>query len=148
MKNRSIYRRNIKSFVSVDGVNSVWPVSLLIIASFLFSCAPTGSSIKAYPACIKADFKVMEDAIMLFERDTGRYPASWEELLEGKDIQGWQGPYLKKLPLDPWERPYLLNITGDSEKPLEIKTLGADNKPGGESEAKDYSSLEFQKGRD
>jgi general secretion pathway protein G len=57
------------------------------------------------------DISMIETALDSFEDDTGRLPT----LAEGLDalmrapvgIDHWRGPYLKRLPGDPWGSPYL-----------------------------------------
>lgn len=52
---------------------------------------------------------------------------------------GWKGPYLKHLPVDPWHRPYLYSRPLASAVP-EVLSLGANQKPGGELFDADISS--------
>jgi len=68
---------------------------------------------KAKHSIAKAKMKVVEQALIEFQVDCGRYPSDTEGLealitmpdeLEGK----WDGPYLKpKQLLDPWDRPFI-----------------------------------------
>ena len=50
------------------------------------------------------------------------------------------GGYIKKLPADPWGRPYQLQVPGRDGSPYEILSLGADGAPGGEGNDADISS--------
>ena len=102
----------------------------------------TNAPDRVFPTVVKHDFKRIADGIKMFRLDTHRYPENIEELIFGDDVEGWQGPYLDEPPLDPWKRPYIYEYTGDSPKPYELKTLGADGKAGGENLDKDYSSLD------
>jgi general secretion pathway protein G len=104
-----------------------------------------GSLGKAYDARVKADFRMIEDAIERFRLDTGVYPENLEELMVGEGIDGWGGPYLRKPPLDPWDVPYIYEFSGEGSFPYEIKTLGSDGTEGGEEEKKDYSTLDVFK---
>ena len=82
------------------------------------------------------------DALAL---DTGRYPSAQEglrALLEapsGMDM--WDGPYLKKLPKDPWNHDYLYRGP-QAGHDYEIMSYGADGSPGGEGDNADISNLD------
>jgi len=82
------------------------------------------------------------DALAL---DTGRYPSAQEglrALLEapsGMDM--WDGPYLKKLPKDPWNHDYLYRGPQGGHD-YEIMSYGADGSPGGEGDNADISNLD------
>jgi general secretion pathway protein G len=104
-----------------------------------------GSTQKAYEVRVKADFRLIEDCIERFKLDTSIYPENLEELMLGEGIDGWGGPYLKRPPLDPWDVPYIYELSGEGSFPYEIKTLGSDGTEGGEEEKKDYSNLDVFK---
>jgi len=65
-----------------------------------------GRSEQARVAAAKADIANIGLALDMFEMDTGHYPSTLEELISGSSVEGWKGPYLKKLPKDPWGRAY------------------------------------------
>ncbi len=50
------------------------------------------------------------------------------------------GGYIKRLPDDPWGRPYQMQVPGADGGPYEILSLGADGAPGGEGNDADISS--------
>jgi general secretion pathway protein G len=64
----------------------------------------------------------------------GYYPEKMEELVTGNDPM-WHGPYIKEIPMDPWRVSY--SYTRPSLTQFELKSFGADGKPGGEKEAAD-----------
>ena len=79
--------------------------------------------------------------IDLFKLDVGRYPTDAEGLRalveRPSTAPGWTGPYLKKgLPADPWGAAYLYKNPGRNGGP-DVFSLGADGKPGGESDNAD-----------
>jgi type II secretion system protein G len=96
-------------------------------------------------ARIRADFKAIQDAIGIFKMDTATYPVKLEDLVKNPGIARWRGPYLRREPLDAWERPYVYEVLGRGPFPYELKTYGADGKEGGEGENKDLSNLDFLK---
>ncbi len=92
--------------------------------------------------------RAIASALETMRLDLGRYPSADEglELLvqapqSGSDATGlWQGPYLNgKLPLDPWNRPYVYEPTPDESQPPRIVSLGADGKVGGTGLAGDVA---------
>jgi general secretion pathway protein G len=84
-------------------------------------------------------------ALDLFRLDMRRYPSQQEGLQALVDMppgdNGWNGPYLqqKKVPLDPWNRPYVYRIPGEHSE-YDLYTLGADNAPGGTGEDQDVTN--------
>jgi len=89
-----------------------------------------------------ANFSTALDAMAL---DTGRYPTGQEGLRalldapSGMDM--WDGPYLKKLPRDPWNHDYVYRGPQGAAD-YEILCYGADGSPGGDGDNADISSLD------
>ena len=81
----------------------------------------------------------------LFRLDVGRYPSQDEGLLalvaRPSGLASWRGPYLtaSKVPLDPWERPYIYEMPGKRGGPYDLLSLGADGVRGGEGENADVT---------
>ena len=89
-----------------------------------------------------ADLASIGLALDLYELDTGRYPASLEELTKREppselDKEGpWNGPYLKKgLPSDPWGRPYSYSRESQHSQDYDLWSLGSDGQPGNDDVA-------------
>ena len=84
-------------------------------------------------------------ALDLYRLDMRRYPNQQEGLQALVEMPpgaaAWNGPYLqqKKLPLDPWNRPYVYRIPGEHGE-YDLYTLGADNAPGGTGENQDVTN--------
>jgi len=83
----------------------------------------------------------------LYRLETGRYPTGEEglEALVSKpgNAANWNGPYLKKgnVPKDPWGFEYQYRFPGEHGG-VDVWTLGADNREGGEGENADVRSWE------
>jgi general secretion pathway protein G len=83
----------------------------------------------------------------MYRLETGRYPTNDEglEALVKKpgNAANWNGPYLKKgdVPKDPWGFEYQYRFPGQHGG-VDIWTLGADNREGGEGENADVASWE------
>jgi general secretion pathway protein G len=73
-----------------------------------------------------------------YQSDVGRYPESLDQLLTApSDADGWLGPYAKAGDFkDPWHRAIEYTASG-GDTPFQLKSLGADGKPGGEGVDKD-----------
>ena len=75
----------------------------------------TGRSDEARQSVAKTDIESnLALAIDLYEVDNGGYPDSLDDLLRAPSGGGtsWKGPYLKKIPNDPWGRPYVYKHPG------------------------------------
>jgi general secretion pathway protein G len=100
------------------GVPRVTTVVLLSVATALFGFmlglavllpkfVTKGTSAKI-TAC-KADIATFDGQLESFLSDCGRYPTAEEglqALVSDSLIEGWKGPYLRSVPLDPWGTPY------------------------------------------
>lgn len=88
-----------------------------------------GASEKAKLATARQQLKSLAAAINEFEQDTGELPENLQDLITapaGELGEKWEGPYLKlkKLPKDPWERPYQYQKTPDAENEYELFSNG------------------------
>jgi general secretion pathway protein G len=87
----------------------------------------------------------LSGALDLFKLDVSRYPTQQEGLQalveQPPGLTSWSGPYLKqkKVPLDPWNRPFTYRIPGEHGE-YDLYTLGADNAPGGTGENQDVGN--------
>ena len=97
---------------------------------------------KAMVQKAKADIATLSQAVEIYRLDNAVYPAA------GQGLQALVAPsagggsskgYIKKLPDDPWGRPYQYNVPGRSSA-YDIYSLGADGAPGGENENADIYS--------
>ena len=84
----------------------------------------------------KAQIVGFEKALQQYRLDVGRYPTTEEGLqalmIKPANVSKWGGPYLeKKLPNDPWERPYIYVSPGEHGD-VDISSMGRDGRPGGD----------------
>ena len=92
---------------------------------------------------VKPRMALVEDALNRFAMDCKRYPDSSEglDVLADNvgDIEGWNGPYLKKSQLvDPWDHPFIYIAEGQvNPGSFDLMSLGADGEQGGEGENAD-----------
>lgn len=91
-----------------------------------------------------ADIATLEQAMEMYRLDNLGYPSASDGLnaLVGAPAGLAQsgryrpGGYIKRLPADPWGRPYQFTVPGRAG-PFDIYSLGADGAPGGEGENAD-----------
>lgn len=71
-------------------------------------------------------------ALNLFEVDSGAFPKSLQDLVqEPADAKNWHGPYLKKLPVDPWGNDYVYYYPGKhNQSSFDVLSVGRDGKEG------------------
>lgn len=89
-----------------------------------------------------ANFSTALDA---FEIDNGYFPRGSEgmnELVEApRDAQNWKGPYLPKIPMDPWGIPYMYEYPGrNSANSYDLSSAGPDKQPGNEDDITSWST--------
>jgi general secretion pathway protein G len=85
----------------------------------------------------KQDIRGIESALKLYYMDNSRYPTT-DQGLEAlttqpndPSLRNWRGPYLDKLPRDPWNNTYRYLYPGRNGE-FDVFTYGADGQPGGE----------------
>lgn len=121
----------------------------LLSALVLPNLLGKAESAKRKLVCIQ--MKQIEEALKSFKFDNGLYPSTEEglqALLKNPDPEKYPNyapsGYLegKSLPKDPWKHPYIYINNGDS---INIISLGADGKEGGDGDAKDITLQECQR---
>lgn len=98
---------------------------------------------KSERSVARAQIEAFSRALSAFRLDVGRFPSDDEGLdallVRPADATQWNGPYLeKKVPNDPWGRPYRYRA-GDSDE-IELISYGKDGQPGGGGDAADISN--------
>ena len=94
----------------------------------------------------KVQIRNFQSALALFKTDTGRFPTTsqgLEALINNPGLKGWkQGGYIEgnKVPLDPWNNPYLYLCPGVRGEDYEIESYGKDGEDGGTGDDADIES--------
>ena len=116
----------------------------LLAAIVTFNVLPLGDRGKITKA--RADISTIESALDLYKLQNDNYPATTDGLqalvsppADADAAKYQRGGYIKKLPNDPWGRPYLYAAPGEHGD-VDIWTLGADKKTGGEGPNADIGS--------
>jgi general secretion pathway protein G len=110
---------------------------LVILAVLAAIVVPkfTSRSEQARVTAAKTDIANLETSLEAFEVDNGRYPTS-EEALDARinapsGLTNWHGPYVKKVPNDPWSHPYVYKYPGTIHaNSFDIVSLGPDGREG------------------
>ena len=93
----------------------------------------------------KTQIASFSTALNVFEMDNGYYPRGSEglnQLIEApRDAQNWKGPYLDKIPLDPWGSPYFYEYPGrNSPNSYDLSSPGPDGQSGNEDDITSWSA--------
>lgn len=125
-------------------------MAVLIIGILLAVIVPNfwGSDDKARTAAAKAGLRSVASALDMYRIDNGQYPSTEQGLqaLVSKpsgfpEARHWgPEPYLRKLPMDPWDNEFVYVKKGRS---FELISLGADGADGGDEMGADirYSDI-------
>lgn len=122
-------------------------VVMVIMALLMGIVVPNliGRSEKAKVQTTAMQLERLGTVLDTFRLDTGRYPTTQEGLSalvqQPMGMDRWSGPYLTKgIPKDSWDRPFVYRSPGESGRPYDIYSLGADGAPGGQGENRDITS--------
>ena len=113
-----------------------WLVLAAICAAFLFLATPkTGSRTVVRDSATQFDLAAFKTAINQFEIDTGQYPAGSNGLLQllhqPTGETNWHGPYLDKMPKDPWNHDYVYQCPGKhNPDSFDLFSVGPDGRAG------------------
>jgi len=74
----------------------------------------------------------IKSALDAFEVDNGFYPKSLQDLVQQPgNAKNWRGPYLDKIPMDPWGNNYVYYYPGKhNQSSYDLLSVGPDAKEG------------------
>jgi len=105
-----------------------------------------GRSEQARRAAAMADIESnISIALDLYELDNGAYPSDLGALMKEPSPvpANWNGPYLKRIPRDPWGQEYMYKFPGDHNKgSYDLFSHGRDGVAGGEDDVANWEELE------
>jgi len=147
-----IYKKGKDGKRNLYWVSNPGPLLIMLLLGLLVALVTPrmfGKVGKAKQMAAYAQIEILALALDNFKKDIGRYPVNSEGLnvlINNTDIEGWNGPYLKKqtIPNDPWGRLYNYAFPG-THGSYDLWSYGADGLPQGEGENKDISSWEYEK---
>jgi len=120
------------------GVLGILYSLLLILIGLTAVCIIPAGSVRFTAARIQLEG--FNKALEKYRLDCGDYPDSstgLKALVSNSGVLGWNGAYIRGPLRDPWNRPFLYEVTGGVAI---VRTLGADGKPGGDLYDTDLSS--------
>jgi general secretion pathway protein G len=116
----------------------------LLATIVVLNVLPSGDTARIQKA--KADIATIEQGLEMYRLQQSTYPSTTQGLQSlvaapaGADASRYQaGGYIKKLPNDPWGKPYLYAAPGQHGA-FDVWTYGADGKEGGEGIDADIGS--------
>lgn len=99
----------------------------------------------AQMSAARQDIRSIENALKLYRLDNFSYPTTEQglEALSSRpadpNLTRWKGPYIDRVPVDPWGNEYLYLSPGQRGE-IDVYTLGRDGRPGGEDEDADIGN--------
>jgi len=123
-------------------------VVMVILGLLAALVAPNffGQAAKARVKTARVQITNLATALDALALDTGSYPNTQEglsALLEAPNgMDMWDGPYMKKIPKDPWGHEYVYRGPDKGGGDYEILSYGADGRPGGDGDNADLSNLD------
>jgi len=135
---RKPLRRFQDGFTLIELMVVILIIGLLstIVVQNLRSATDKAKRVKA-----QADISQIKSALDRYYLDAGSYPTSDQGLpaliaapSTGNDPTDWGGPYIERIPLDPWGHPYFYQSDGNEYL---LKSFGADGVEGGEAKNAD-----------
>ena len=107
-------------------------VTIIGILAALVIPKIVGRSEQARATAAHADIAGIKTALDAFEVDNGFYPRSLQDLLQApSNAKNWHGPYLDKLPVDPWGNAYVYYFPGKhNSSSFDLLSIGPDGKEG------------------
>lgn len=131
-------RRGQDGFTLIELMVVILIIGLLatIVVQNLRSATDKAKRVKA-----QADISQIKSALDRYYLDAGSYPSSDQGLSAliaaptgGNDPKDWGGPYIERIPADPWGHPYVYQSDGNEYL---LKSYGADGVEGGEGKNAD-----------
>jgi general secretion pathway protein G len=138
MSSQKTLRRSQDGFTLIELMVVILIIGLLatIVVQNLRSATDKAKRVKA-----QADISQIKSALDRYYLDAGSYPTSDQGLpalmvapTGGNDPKDWGGPYIERIPLDPWGHPYIYQSDGNEYL---LKSYGADGVEGGEGKNAD-----------
>ena len=100
----------------------------------------TGTKARANKDAAKTQLSAFKTALDMFEADNSKYPKNLNDLVvKPRDAGADWHQYLEKIPLDPWEHPYVYVFPGrHNPNSFDLSSAGLDGTPGNEDDINNW----------
>jgi general secretion pathway protein G len=148
MPMRARPRQYQEGFTLIELMVVILIIGLLatIVVQNLRSATDKAKRVKA-----QADISQLKSALDRYYLDAGSYPTTDQGLnalmatpSNGNIPHDWSGPYIERIPPDPWGNQYFYQSDGDT---YVLKSFGADGVEGGEGKNADIDGSSNNSGR-
>jgi len=135
-------KKNNKGFTLIEIM-----VVVIILGILTAIVAPNiiGRVGDAQVTAAKQTIRSIEGALRMYRLDNFNYPNT-EQGIEalskkpiGQNARNWKGPYLDRIPEDPWGNKYLYMYPGLNGE-FDVYTYGRDGQPGGDGDDADIGN--------
>ena len=132
---RRVFRRAFTLVEMLLVVTIIGILAALVIPKIV------GRSEQARVTAAHADLSSIKTALDAFEVDNGYYPKSIQDLvLAPNTAKNWHGPYLEKVPQDPWGNNYAYYFPGKHNTgSYDLLSIGPDSKEGTDDDVGNWS---------
>ena len=124
---------NFKGLKSEKGMTLVELIIVVVIIAMLVAALGLGLRGKfgqAKDKIAQIAISEIEGNLDLYMIEVGRYPSEGmglEALMQNPgNSANWNGPYLKKMPVDPWGKPYTYRFPSQHGLDFDLCSAGAD----------------------
>ena len=143
--NRTVRRRGASRATAFTLIELLLVLVILAVLAAVVVPKFTGRAEQARIAAAHTGLTALETALDTFEVDAGRYPSTDEGLNAllnpPSGVKTWNGPYVKKQPVDPWGNAYVYRYPGQyNARGFDLASSGPDGQEGGADDITNWQS--------